>query len=136
MLEQNRHTLEKPVVLADSKASKRITIRSPEMQALGRELAKQGEQKRREQEKLRASVTHYYWPSEKDYLVWCKAEDQSEFYLGIEEFCQYAFDHKKPMPMPLRPMNTNKTHQIRYRTFSFLARRWNAGDFTIQFKEI
>jgi hypothetical protein len=116
-------------------ASKRITIRSTELQALGRQLAKEGEQKRKKQEKARASVSHYYWPSKNDYLVWCDASDHDGFYLGIEEFCQYVFDMKSPEIVPHRPMYA-KGYGIRYRTFGFLARRWNAGDFRINFNEI
>jgi hypothetical protein len=114
---------------------KRITFRSPELQALGKELAKQGEQKRKQLDKDRSNRSFAYWPSSKNYVVWTSShDDHDEFYLGIEMWCQYLFD-LRPDVMPLRPKN-GPTHLARYKFFYILSKRYNAGDFAVEFVEI
>ena len=115
--------------------NKRITLRSPEIQALGRELAKQGEQRRGEQDKINASRGKLYWPSEKDYFLWSHGGDYSEFYAGIEEFLQMVYDLKSPDQMPQRPRLAD-TRKRRYLYFNLLSRFYNSGELRIQFINI
>lgn len=115
--------------------NKRITLRSPEIQALGKELAKQGAIKSAELAKERKARGVAYWPSKADYLVWTSQfDDHDEFYRGIELWLQYLYDFR-PDTMPLKPKN-GPSHLPRHKFFYILSKRWNAGDFAVKFVEI
>lgn len=118
---------------------KRITFRSKELREFRNQLEKVHSEnilaKRKLIDEARGDhLTKIYWPSEKNWLAWSVKSDEYEFYKGIEIFCQYAFDHDSSSVMPSRPIGA--PHSSRYRTFTHLSRRWNAGDFRIDFTNV
>ena len=121
--------------MSQSEKPRHITFRNPELQALGKQLARDGEIKRKEQEKINSNLPTQYWPDSKEYFVWSRGDDADEFWKGVELWLQYLYDFKSPDVMPLKPLNA-RGDQTRYRYFYILSRRYNSKDFRVEFNEI
>lgn len=87
-------------------------------------------------ENARNYVHKVFWPHKGDWVVWAYKSDEEDMYKGIELFCQYIYDHKiRNGQCPPRPRNGN-VGAVCFRYFNLLSQRFNAGDFTLTFKEI
>ena len=132
---------EKPQSRQTSKSgSNRITFASKELKDFKKQLEKQSvqniERKIAENaERAKDNITKIYWPSEQDYFIWSYGMDHTEFWLGIEEFCQMVYDLKSPPQMPPRPRQSDHRRR-RYLYFNILSRHYNSGALRIEFKEI
>jgi hypothetical protein len=120
--------------------SKRITFASKELKDFKKQLEKDSVQSIERKlaynaERAKDNVTKIYWPSEESYFLWSYGMDHSEFWFGIEEFCQMVYDLKSPPQMPPRPRQADHRKR-RYLYFNILSRFYNSGELKLTFKEI
>jgi hypothetical protein len=104
-----------------------------------REVLRQREAEERKRKARRERQDHskagkIYWPSEEDPIVWAFAKDSEDFWIGVTNFCQYAYDKGSPefIPKYVKDYDSNGFSGL---TFKLLSDRWNKKEFTIQFIE-
>jgi hypothetical protein len=73
-----------------------------------------------------------YWPSEKDPLVWCWAKDEVDFWKGITNFAQYAYDKGSPEFIP-KYVSEYDSRGYAGLTFKLLSDKWNNQEFQFEF---
>ena len=86
--------------------------------------------------KIEPHNLRHYFPEKKNWIVFCHDGDQDEFYLGIEAWLQFLFDHQNATYVPPRPLFGFNEEQSRWRYWSLLSSSFNKGRFRVKFVEV